>query len=266
MPNQFSHPWTREEIKFLRDNIGKLTYVRMGSVIKRTYSSIQSKIRFLPFQKKVKKHPVNSDFFKEWSREMSYVLGFITADGNICHSGNAHTLDISCDDKDVIEKIKGAMGYLGPVRQKPRRNKKVSYSLRICDQTLFSDLKKLGITERKSLAVSPRVNVAFVVDFLRGFFDGDGTVYLRNTKYQSRLAVGFYTASKPMAKLIYTTLKKLLGDSYTGSVQNRLTKYQNPYYSLSLGQKASLKLSSIMYANTTFYMERKFQKFLQETK
>lgn len=266
MPNQFSHPWTRKEIEFLRANIGRLTYVQIGSLIKRTYSSIQSKVRFLPFQKKVRKHSVNSDFFKKWSREMSYVLGFITADGNICHSGNAHTLDISCDDRDVIEKIKATINYVGPVHQKLRQNKKVSYSLRICDQTLFNDLRKLGITERKSLTVIPGVKAEFIVDFLRGFFDGDGTVYLRNTKYQSKLAVAFYTASKPMAEFIHSNLKKLLGGGYAGNIQNRLTKYQKPFYSLSLGHKASLKLSSIMYTHTALYMERKFQKFLQGTK
>ena len=197
---------------------------------------------------------------------MSYVLGFITADGNICHSGNIHAIDISCDDKDVIEKIKTTIDYSGPIRQKIRQNKKISYSLRICDRTLFNDLRKLGITERKSLTVLPRVKKAFVVDFLRGFFDGDGTVYLRNTKYKSKLAAAFYTASKPLAEFIHATLKKLLGDNYTSNIQNRFTKYHSSYYSLSLGHKASSKLSSIMYANTTLYMERKFQKFLEGAK
>ena len=197
---------------------------------------------------------------------MAYVLGFITADGNICHSGNAHTLDISCDDEDIIGKIKVVMDYSGPIRQKLRQNKKISYSIRICDQKIFNNLRDLGITERKSLTVSPRVNMVFVIDFLRGFFDGDGTVYLRNIKYPSKLAAAFYTASKPMADFTHSILKSLLGDIYTSSIRVTLRENRHPYYSLGLGHKASLKLSSIMYANTTLYMERKFQKFLQGTK
>jgi hypothetical protein len=109
MPNQFSHPWTKKDIEFIRSNIGKLTYKEIGSHIHRSYSSIQSKVRYLPFQKKIKKYSVNFNYFKKWSREMSYVLGFIAADGNICHSGNAHTLHIACDDRDVIQKIKAAL-------------------------------------------------------------------------------------------------------------------------------------------------------------
>ena len=170
MPNQFSHPWTKEEIEFVNANIGKLTYEKIGSHINRSYSSIQSKVRYLPFQKKVKKHLVNSTFFKKWSPEMAYVLGFIAADGNICHSGRAHTLHIASDDKDVIEKIKKVLNYSGPIRQRVRPNTKISYGLRICDQILFSDLNRLGITERKSLTLSPAVKNEYVADFFKRFF------------------------------------------------------------------------------------------------
>lgn len=261
--NQFTHPWTQKEIKFIQKNIGKMTYEKIGSLISRSYSSIQSKVRYLSFQKKIKKHFVNSDFFKKWSREMSYVLGFVAADGNICHSGRAHSLHIACDDVDVIQKIKTVMEYSGPVHKKFRLNGKISYSLRICDQIIFHDLNALGITERKSLTLSPSVNGKFMADFLRGFLDGDGTVYVRNTKYPSRLAVIFYTASLPMAKFLSTNLKKLLGKLSKSSIQYRFTKQNMPYYAVSFGHKASLKIYSIFYTNTRLYMERKFQKFLQ---
>ncbi len=263
MSNQFSHPWTKKEIKFLRTNIGKLTYEKMGKLLNRSYGSIQSKIRYLPFKKKIKKHRVNYDFFKNWSPEMSYTLGFIAADGNICHSGNAHTLHIASDDKDVIEKIKRVLDYCGPIYQKFRFNGKISYSLRICDQIIFNDLKKLGITERKSLSLFPKVRKAFVTDFLRGFLDGDGTVYLRNIKYPSKLAVVFYTASKSMAEFLHLNLKRLLGNNNLSTVQNRITKYKNPFYSISLGHKASCKLYSKLYRNTNLYMDRKYNKFIQ---
>lgn len=266
MPNQFTHPWTEEEIEFVRSNIGKLTYAKMGTFIKRSYGSIQSKVQLLPFQKKVKKHPVDSHFFKKWSRDMAYVLGFVAADGNICHSGNAFTLHIASNDKDVIEKIRTVMHYLGPIHEKPQLNEKVSYSLRICDCIIFNDLEKLGITERKSLTLSPRVSKAFIVDFLRGFLDGDGTVYLRNNQYQSKLVVAFYTASHAMAKFIHLNLRKLIGNFYKSNIQNRITKRKTPYYSVTLGQKAAIKLFNILYANTNLYMDRKFEKFTQVIK
>lgn len=263
MPNQFTRLWTKEEIEFVRDNIERLTYKEIGAHINRSYSSVQSKIRYLPFKKKIKKHPVNSNFFKKWSPIMSYVLGFVAADGNICHSGRAFTLHIASDDLDVIEKIKTAMQYGGPIHKKSRPNGKISHSLRICDRTIFEDLEKLNITERKSLTISPKSPSVYIRDFLRGFLDGDGTVYLRNTKYPSKLAVAFYTASRSMAEFIHSRLKNLLGNLLKSNIQNRITKQKTTYYSITLGHKASTKLYSVLYANTTLYMNRKFQKFLQ---
>src|ERR1700704_2928073 len=121
----------------------------MGNLIGRSPSSIQSKIRFLPFQQKIKKHAVNSSYFKTWSVDMAYVLGFIAADGNVCRSGRACILHIASDDLDVIEKIQLVMDYQGPIYRKPRPNGKTSYNLRICDQEIFADLLQLGVTERK---------------------------------------------------------------------------------------------------------------------
>lgn len=266
MANQFSRPWSNEEIKFIKENIGKITYEKMGGLISRSYSSIQSKVRYLPFNKKVKKYPVNSDFFKKWSPEMSYVLGFIAADGNICHSGNAHTLHIASDDVDVIEKIKKVMNYSGPIHQKSRFNQKISYSLRICDKEIFSDLNNLGVTERKSLTLNPKVNRLYVKDFVRGFLDGDGTVCIKNTKYPSNLTVVFYTASQPMAIFVQDFLKKSLKDLYRGNIRSQLSKFGNPYYSLGLGHKASAKLFQLLYKNSTIHMERKYKKFKEGLK
>ncbi len=264
MPNQFSRPWTEEEISFLKESIHNLTYKQMGEVISRSPASIQSKIRFLPFQQKIKKHSVNSDFFKKWSSEMSYVLGFIAADGNICHSGRAHTLHIACDDQDVIEKIKIVINYIGPVHQKNRDNGKTSYSLRICDPVMFNDLQNLGITERKSLTFTPPIiPPAYIHDFLRGFFDGDGSVSLKKTHYPSKLVVDFYTASKPMANYVYKQMRDLLKDLYKGRILIHLAHQKTPYYVIHLGHNAGKKLFEYMYNGSTLYLERKHRKFLE---
>ncbi|OGE64457.1 hypothetical protein A3J13_01985 [Candidatus Daviesbacteria bacterium RIFCSPLOWO2_02_FULL_36_8] len=267
MPNQITHPWTSEEIIFLEKNIHKLTYKEMSKLISRSPASIQSKIRYLPFQQKIKKHPVNSDFFKKWSPEMTYILGFIGADGNICHSGRAHTLHIACDDKDVIEKIKQIMKYEGPIHLKPRPNGKISYSLRICDPIIFNDLNKLGVTERKSLTFTPpKISLQLTKHFLRGYFDGDGTVYLCNLKYPSKLRVKIYTASLNMGKYLHQTLKKALGDLYKGSILTYMAHQKTPYYVTHMGHHAAVKLFDYMYTDATIYLDRKHQKFLEGMK
>jgi hypothetical protein len=264
VPNQFTHPWKTEEINFLKETITKLTYKQMATIIGRSPNAIQSKIRFLPVQGKIYKHNVNSNFFKTWSPEMTYALGFIGADGNICHSGRAHALHIACDDKDIIEKIKLILSYEGPIYQKPRDNGKISYSLRICDQTIFADLEKLGVTERKSLTFTPpKIPKSLIRHFIRGYFDGDCSVSLRSSRYKSRLVVDFYTASKPMSEFLYQQLKKVLKDSLKGKILVILRNQKNPYYRINLGHKSSSKIFNYMYKDVNLFMERKHKKFIE---
>ncbi len=264
VPNQFSHPWTSSELEYLKENIKKCTYKQMGEFLDRSPASIQSKIRFLPFQQKVKKYPFNTDFFKSWSDEMAYVLGFIAADGNICKTGRAHVLHIACDDKDIIEKIKKALRYEGIIHQKVRFNGKISYSLRICDIILFQDLQLLNITERKSLTViPPAMPEKYLRHFIRGYFDGDGSVSLRNSQYPSRLIVDIYTASLGMATFLYEKIKPITEDTYTGKIRITLAHQKTKYYVIRLGHNAAMKLFSYMYTGTNFYLERKYKKFLE---
>lgn len=264
VPNQITHPWTSEEINFLEKHIHKLTYKQMSKLINRSPASIQSKIRYLPFQQKIKKHPVNSNFFKVWSNDMAYVLGFIAADGNICHSGKAHTLHIACDDKDIIEKIKIALDYKGPVHEKYRFNGKISYSLRICDPIIFQDLQMLSVTERKSLTFTPpKIPKSLVRHFIRGYFDGDGSVSLRNIPYPSKLNVSIYTASLEMGKYLHQMMSDILKDLYSGNMLTHLAHQKTPYYTIHLGHKAAIKLFTYMYKGVDLYLERKYKKFIE---
>lgn len=265
MPNQFTNSWTLQELNFLKENIHKLTYKQMADFINRSPTAIQSKIRYLPFQQKVKKHPVNSIFFKKWTPNMAYVLGFIAADGNICHSGRVHAIQIACDDEDVIVKIKKVLSYQDPIYRKFRKNGKTSYSLRICDPIIFHDLQKLNITERKSLTlIPPKIPKSLTRHFLRGYFDGDGSVSLRKANFPSRLVVNIYTASEKMALFLHNTLSQLSKGSYKGRVGVTLGNQKTVYYAVRLGTKTSIQLFRFMYKDSeNLYMERKHQKFIE---
>ena len=240
----------------------------MGAVINRSSFSIQSKVRYLPFQKKVKKYAVNSSFFSSWTAEMAYVLGFIAADGNVYQYGRAHSLQIACDDSDVIEKIKHALRHDGIILTKKRDNGKTSYRLGICDLAIFNDLLKLGITERKSLTVTPpHIPKPFIHHFVRGYFDGDGSVSFRKSLYKSRLVVDIYTASLNMACFLYETIKKEMNDLYKGKLYTALAHQKTPYYAVRLGHKAAERLFHYMYKDANnLFLERKYNKFVEGLK
>jgi hypothetical protein len=134
----------------------------------------------MPIYRKVDKR-----FFKKWTPEMAYVLGFIFADGNIiCSKRNTWFLSIQITDKDILEKIKIEIesSHVISKRKKILGNKQL-YRLQIGSREICEDLIKLGISERKSKIIKfPKIPNKYLFDFIRGYFDGDGGVWfgLRN--------------------------------------------------------------------------------------
>ena len=66
---------------------------------------------------------LNHDFFKKWSPEMAYVLGFFAADGSmIRNKRGAHFIEFTITDRIVLEIIRKAVGSTHKI-QKRNRNK-----------------------------------------------------------------------------------------------------------------------------------------------
>ncbi len=50
---------------------------------------------------------INVKFFKKWTPEMAYILGFFAADGNMLkNKRGAHFIEFNTVDKELLEKIK----------------------------------------------------------------------------------------------------------------------------------------------------------------
>ena len=53
----------------------------------------------------------NENFFKKWSPEIAYVLGFFAADGNMTkNKRGAHFIEFQITDQDLLIKIKKLLG------------------------------------------------------------------------------------------------------------------------------------------------------------
>ena len=127
----------------------------------------------------------NENFFKKWSPEMAYVLGFFTADGNmIKNKRGAHFIEFQIADKDLLEKIKKAFNSNHKITVRKRRGIwKTSYRLQIGSKEIFNDLLKLGLTPNKSKIIKlPNISDKYFSHFLRGYFDGDGNVTIAKYK------------------------------------------------------------------------------------
>ena len=107
-------------------------------------------------------------FFKEWTPEMAYVLGFFTADGNmIRNKRGAHFMEFFSTDKDIIKNIRIALGSNHKIsvrdRSKINKNWKPAYRLQIGSKEIFNDLLRLGMTPAKSNVIKfPNIQALFI--------------------------------------------------------------------------------------------------------
>lgn len=107
---------------------------------------------------------------------MAYILGFTYADGNIYKTTISWDLK---EDKELLIRMNKEMGSNYPISKQ-----KASYRLRISNPVVVEDLRVLGIFPNKSKTmVFPGIPNKYFSHFARGFFDGDGWVYIREKIY-----------------------------------------------------------------------------------
>ena len=202
---------------------------------------------------------INKDFFKTWSCDMAYILGFICADGNLMkNKRGAYFIAIYSADFDLLVDIKKAMKSEHKISHKKGGNGN-NYCIQIGSKEMFEDLAKLNLFPNKAKRLQlPPIPSKFWFSFLRGYFDGDGNVWVgyvhkEREKPNPTIRVVFTSCTKDFLESIRVTLLRYFpqngviskgnGNCYrlTYAVFGALNLYKNmynsKYLSLYLGRK-----------------------------
>lgn len=124
------------------------------------------------------KYSFDDDFFKNINSEnKAYILGWIASDGSIRENG-AITIEINNKDRYILEKIRDIICKDMPIVDD--NIKKGNNSLiRFCSKTMVEDvckLLKINRWKKDSIVRMPDIKNNLKWHFLRGFFDGDGSI------------------------------------------------------------------------------------------
>ncbi len=209
---------------------------------------------------------LNQDFFKEWSPEMAYVLGFFAADGSMLKNKRGGCfVEFQITDRVILKEIRRIIRSTHRISSRDRGSKKwkKAYRLQIGSKEWFSDLSELGFTQHKSHTLRfPKVPKKCVGAFVRGYFDGDGCVYFRKLKYADRrkkrwiLLTLFTSGSSGFLESLHRVLKKY--DVRGGSLKQKTRGFE-----LVLSHRDSLALYRLMYHTapvSSLYLPRKRRK------
>ncbi len=205
-------------------------------------------------------YEINEDFFHNWSKEMAYILGLILTDGNI--GTDDDRISITMKDVELLEKVKKKLESNHLIKHLKAYG---TYQFGFAREKMSDRLRELGITKNKSLDVKfPDIPSKFLSHFIRGVFDGDGSVFFEPRSKKSPLRVSFTSGSKAFITTLEHNLHSFAGLSKRNIYEKQST---NTTYYFRYPHKDCLKFFDYIYAGAdeSMWLERKHQKFLEGT-
>lgn len=250
--------WREEELEFLKENYQEKSYKEIGEILGRKEQAIRSKLHFLGLKKEI--HHCNYDYFSMIdTEEKAYWLGFIYADGNVNKVKNTLTINLQAGDKKHLEKLNKCLegNYSVKVTENIRGDKTYwNARLSVYSTKLVKDLINKGVVPNKtSVIVFPTIQNDLVRHFIRGYFDGDGTVCERkHKKGPSDLACSFTCGNQTFLE----SIRKILFENNINSyiVQTN----ENKVYLSLAGLQNPDNFLKYIYKDATIYLDRKFEK------
>lgn len=255
---------------------GKYTCSSLGRLYNRDNSSIGDLLRRRGVivennQSKLKrKYFCNDNYFDLIdSEEKAYFLGLLYADG--CIYNNKLIIGLTEQDKHILDEFKEKIEYDGPlsyVKQKIFKGSKTyvgkpMYRLVITSNSISNSLIKLGCVPAKSLILrfptDEQVPRRLIKHFIRGYFDGDGSIIMSLTKD----GYNKYSVDIASAKQFCQELQQLLtsildinigiGDASNKNGITQIVRIRG--YNI-------FKFLDWIYEDATIFLKRKYNKYL----
>lgn len=215
-------------------------------------------------------HHMLYDFKTITTSKESYFLGLLYADGFVSRAGIGLTL--KNEDSYIIEELsKYVYGYIKPLRRDFKSN---STGVMLYSLSMMDNLTHYGLLPQKTpLELSlPNIDNSLMPHFLRGYFDGDGSIFVCNrNKKPSYLKANICSPTVSILEDIQQYLK-LQGIESTIDIEKRkgrllkrpgghsIAKYD--MYRLYIRKKSELyKFYQLLYTNADIYLKRKYNTF-----
>ncbi|MFC4023004.1 LAGLIDADG family homing endonuclease [Oceanobacillus longus] len=194
-------------------------------------------------------YQLNEHYFKTWTNNMAYILGFFIADGTVARE--SQFISFAQKEKYILESIRKEIGSEQPLYL----NKKTDvYILTLNSKIMKEDIMTIhGIMPNKSYDVKfPEVPEKYLSHFVRGYFDGDGFV-----KYH-KYFVSFVGGSESFMTTLKKEIEKL-------GFETNFTRH-GTYFRVYVSGRKTIKLfSDWMYKDKGLYLVRKYNEFQLET-
>lgn len=193
------------------------------------------------------------------TEKKAYWLGFIYADGCVSKSkdNRINHLGIKLSSKDINHLYKFKSDFNLPHEIKLRKENGFgggfeSAMIRLTSKELVNDLIKIGCVPNKTFIIQfPQINENLYSHFMRGYFDGDGTISKSNNNKQIAV-LGNYDFLLRYQEILIKNCQ----------ISKTKIRKKNKIYSLSYGGNLNIqKIGQFLYHKHTICLNRKRELF-----
>jgi len=231
----------------------------------RHISRLLKKLNDSIINQKLKKHSpkgylINENFFDKINHDSAYVLGYIAGDGNVKKNENRINIPSALKDKSVLEKIKNKMSFTGNLI-KEKEMYTLSWWSKYHKEILINKYGMVPNKTSKGWMIPNNIPDNFMFDWIRGFFDSDGSIKVHLGKRSSSIHINFSSKHKKILKELLIFLQSKL------RLYN-LHRFCYKSNSLEFVDYDALQISSYMYMNVSImknliFHDRKYAEWLK---
>lgn len=206
----------------------------------------------------VNKYFVNHNYFKEQSEDMAYWIGILGSDGSVNRNENQIYIELQRKDRELLEKLNFSIENQRPVKDYETGRGYENSKLYFYSSEIKKDLEKYKIipnkTYDKSYGFPDLLEEQYYKDYIRGLFDGDGSIKRGNS-----ITWQIDTGSLDIVLKIQAFLaKKGIETQYMILKKTNIDIYRIYCY----GKEKAQKIYNLLYTtNSSLYLKRKKDKF-----
>jgi len=201
----------------------------------------------------------NENYKIKWSPKFAYAIGLLTTDGNLYKDGRH--FDFTSTDIQLVKSFKKCMNLTGvKIGVKCSGSTQKRYPrIQFSNVKLYRELLKIGLTPNKSKIINKlKIPNKYFFDFLRGCFDGDGTIYsFWDPRWRSSFMfyIAFSSASIDFLNWLQEKIKKFC--NLKGSIG---LNGKNTYILKYAKTESTVLFNKMFYSKDITFSQRKYKK------
>lgn len=194
---------------------------------------------------------------------MAWLLGFLASDGTIRKDSNEIKIGLARKDKEILEKIRQELALTTTVKDYITTNGYECSTLQWTCAEHKQDLAEYYIIPAKTFQLKPpdKLNPKYYIDYIRGYFDGDGSISLMRNSHPDAIGNLRWQICSATPELLEWIVNILYEQFNIPKVKLQKRTGTTNLYLIQYSTNSTKKIYNILYTPNSLYLARKKEHF-----